>query len=357
MNSSCRRLFVPFYKVLLGLALLQGGPALAFTLIELPETGPAPVPGNSITDTETLDTQVLPVTSALGTHLQGVFRGFAAPRGDGAGAGDGGLQSLWVNTSYTDFENTFSRTAYDGATHLLLAGLDFTLSENVLLGLALSTENTDIDTLFNFGNQEVEGVTIAPYFGWLITDNLSLDISLGKTDTDTDQYRTVGTIEILPGPVLVNSITAVTSSPSGERKFTALNLNGFWSAGNWHYGARLGHLSASSDQDGYTESDGTAVEASSVDLKQTQLGGDVAYGSGSSQLFLGVTLLKDSSTEEIQFPGGEQPSDDDDSLLIGLGWRYYGGDGVSAILEWSTRDGKDDYSEDGVSASLRFDFD
>jgi hypothetical protein len=346
------------FKALFGLMLLHASNAIAFTLIP-PPLEEELIPGITVTDAGILDTQVQPVTSALGSHLQGVFRGLLIPRGGAAGAGDSGFQGIWVNSSYTEFENSFSRTRFDGNTHMLLAGLDFSLSEKIIYGLVLGTERGDIDTTFNRGNLETDGSIIAPYLGWLISDNWSLDLSLGRNDLDIDQFRTeiVTTFDTSSPPAVLITQTpeVVSSSPTSERGFENVNINGFWATGNWNFGARVGYLSASNDQDSYVESNGDVIEATKFELEQTQIGADIAYGSA-SQVFLSAAMLKDSSSETVEFSSGEQPSDDDSSLLVALGWRYYGEDGVSAVFELNTRDGKDDYSENSASFTLRRDF-
>lgn len=352
-------LYRHFVKALLALLLCYAGNASAFTLIPLPDEEDL-APSNTVTDADTLETQVQPVTSAVGTHLQGVFRGLVLPEGGGAGAGDSGFQGVWVNSSYTRFENSFTRTRFDGASELLLAGFDFSLSENFLYGLALGSERGDIDTTFNMGNQETKGAMITPYLGWLISDNWSFDLSLGSSDIDTQQFRTeiVTTIDAsAPPTLLITQLPeTVRSKFSSKRDFTAANINGFWANGDWHFGARLGYVSVTNKQDRYTETDDTVVEAAKFELKQTQFGGDIGYGS-QSQVYLGAVMMRDSSSETVEFTSGEQPPDDADSLLISAGWRYYGKDGVSALLELNTRDGKEKYSEDTVLFTLRCDFD
>jgi hypothetical protein len=254
----------------------------------------------------------------------------------------------------------------------LLVGFDFTVAEHHLLGIALSTEKSDIDTTFNNGNQEIKGTTIAPYYGWSISDHWSLDISVGHSELDVDQFRiplldTV-TVTVVPGPIaspddlivlgLAPAGVPIRSSTSSERDFSMLNVNGFWTVGDWSLGARAGYISTENTQDRYTESGGSAgfsVPADTIELKQTQLGGDIAFG-GVSLVFLSGVLVKESDSVELSLGAGEQPANDDDSLLITAGWRYYGEDGVSAVLEWNTREGKEDYAEKSVSFTLRFDF-
>lgn len=353
-------------KVLSALCLLQGSNVASAAVIvpeippdlvpESPNGLPLPgleglevediVPGSLITDVDTVETQVQPVVSGIQQHLRNVFRAFAAPQGGGASAEDGLAHSFWVNYNSTDFENTFSRTRFDGAGDLMMLGYDLAFAENHVLGVALGSEKTEIDTQFNNGGLETEGSTITPYYGWLFSDNWSVDLAFGRTDLDTDQFR------VLPEGLGPLSGTRVTSSASAERSFTTVNLNGFWTIGDFSLGSRLGYLSTKNEQDAYTESDGSEVAAGSLELKQTQLGADIAYG-GRSQPYLGLTLMKDSSSERLVFPSGEQPAADDESLQLAAGWRYYG-ESFSATLEWNKRDGKEQYEEDALWFMLRY---
>ncbi|HEX5054958.1 MAG TPA: autotransporter outer membrane beta-barrel domain-containing protein [Gammaproteobacteria bacterium] len=357
MTFSLRNLL----KLLSTLYLLQGIPAWA-GLISIPEIPvdilPSDAPaipgvdaedfiaGTVVTDVDTVEAQVQPVSSAVSEHLHNIFRFQAAPvQGDGAGAGEPG-QSFWLNYNSTDFENTFERTAFDGSSELALLGYDLALTENHLVGLAIGSESTEIDTAFNNGEMETEGLTVTPYYGWLISDNWSFDLSFGYSELDTDQFR------VVPEGLGTLSGTTITSGTSSERSFATANLNGFWTLGDFSFSSRLGYLSMRNDQDAYIESDGTEVPSASLEFEQTYIGADVAWGRR-SQPFLGVTMMKDSSSDKVVFASGEQPSDDADSLQLAAGWRYYG-DSVSAMLEWSKRDGKEEYLEDGLWFILRF---
>ncbi len=305
------------------------------------------VPGQIVTDLDTIEVQVQPLTSSISAHLRSVFWTFSRPPHGGSAGDDDYYQGIWLNGSSTDFENTFARTAFEGSSDLHMLGYDLGIFEDHLVGVAIGSEKTDIDTSFNEGKVQTEGSTVALYYGWLISDRWSLDVSMGRSDLDTEQFRTVPEGMAPPG-------TRVTGETSTERSFTSANFNGFWTLWRLSLGARLGYFGTRHDQDAYIESDDTAVDGSILEYEQAYIGGDVAYGER-SQPFLGVTLLKDLSSEPLQFPSGEQPVNDEDSLQLVAGWRYYGENGVSTILEWNKRDGKDDYLEDLISFTLRFD--
>ncbi len=360
-------------RQLAGLAiLLWANNALAFTIIEIPDEEDAP--GASIADAISLGAQFRPLAAALRSHAEAKLRrdasreaatggdvfahsGYADTASDASfievanhGGGQGILQSVWLSSSLTDFDNDFSRTRFDGKTHLLLAGLDITVSERYVWGIAFGYETTTIDTEFNSGGQEIDGFNLSPYFAYLLSDTWSVDVSLSLGSYDTKQTR--GEVAVLPGPVLV--VDNVDSDFSSERQFLASNLTYSAPRGNWFLTGWLGLLAGDKEQDDYTESDATEVEGQELDIERWYLGGEAAYGHDVSETYFGLIYEKDQDVNEIEFAAGEQPENDDDSVLLTVGWRYFGSD-VTADIELSTRLGQDDTSESSIATTLRID--
>ena len=251
----------------------------------------------------------------------------------------------WASYSYTDFENEFAPTAFDGRRHGGLAGLDVSPWEAVLFGLAVGYEDNDIDTDFNRGNEQTEGYTVAPYFGALLTDTWSVSFSFGYSNLDTDQFRT----DPATG-------ARVTSAPEHDRWFGMLNLNGLTTVGPWILGGQIGLLYAQDEQDAFIESDGTAVAEFKSKLGQWNLGGDVAYSFGAWEPFVRATYENDFSLTKVGVIGGPQPAFDDDDVLVGVGLRYFGEKGLSGNLEYHTRLGREDFEEHNFTATLRYEW-
>ena len=264
----------------------------------------------------------------------------------GMNAGDNAyLMGAWASYSYTDFENNFIATAFDGTRHGGLGGVDISPWDSVLLGLAVGYEDNNIDTDFNRGEQETDGFTIAPYFGYVFTDTWSVDFSFGYSSLDTDQFRT------LPG-----TTTRVTSSPDHDRWFGMLNLNGLTVYGNWIIGGKIGLLYASDTQDAFIESDGTTVAEFESELGQWNIGADVAYSFEQFEPFARVQYENDFSQTVIEVIGSPQPSLDDDDVLLGFGVRYFGMNNLTGNLEFTTRQGREDYDEYDITATLRYEW-
>ena len=265
----------------------------------------------------------------------------------GLNAGDGVISyGAWLSYSYSDFDNDLSSTALDGERHSVLGGFDFAPWESTVLGIAVGYESSDIDTTFNRGNVEADGYTIAPYFGYLLTDTWSVDFSFGYSSIDYDQFRTA--------PV---TGTRVTSSTDADRWFGAFNLNGVTYYNNWILGGRVGTLWAKNEVDAFTESDTTSVADLRTKLGTWSIGGDVAYSYGDFEPFVRATYEQDYSMTEIAVTTGPQPDNDRDDVLLAAGVRYFGANnGISGYLDWTRRLGRENFDEDTFTASIRVDF-
>lgn len=363
---------------ILGCALLlYGSTALAFTLIILPPpTQQQGSSSNTITDATTLETQVQPIAGTIRAQLLSHLRpkasakvarvggmlaanAYASSRSDvdylaaapgdssGAGSGIGGdSESLWISGTTNSLENEFSRTAFYGATHNLLVGADLTRSDKYVLGVSVGHEASNYVTTFNTGNEKTRGFNLNPYFALLLSDSWSVDLIAGYGDFNTKQSRTA---VALPG-ILV----PVGSEFSSKRGFVSTNLTNVSTWGDWKLTGSLGYLGTRREQDAYVETDGTSVASSKQTAKQWNLLGEIAYGRGNSETFLGALYENTKDPQKVVFATGEQPANDPDSVLLSAGWRHFG-KGLTANFMFSSRVAQEQVKEYGFSMVLRVD--
>ncbi len=313
-------------------------------------------PGSSVTDALLFNIQIQNSITGISNRVTGAvnaLRSFFTPRFSdnqfnmegamGLNAGDGieVPYGIWGNYSYTNFENDFSSTAFDGSTHSFLGGMDFNIWKNTVMGVALGYDSTGLDTSFNGGNQDAKSYTIAPYFGWVMSDILSMDVNLGYSYVDYDQVRTAGG-------------TSISSTPSADRFFGSLNLNAISFIDRWIIGGRVGLLYARSTIDEYTESNGATVLESSVRVGTISIAGDVAYSFNEWEPFVNLSYQYDYSLQRVV--ATPQPANDINDLLFTAGVRYFEKSGISGNLEYSKRFLRDNFDEDRISITLRMDY-
>ena len=353
---------------ILGWALLSyGSSALAFTLIV-----PGQEPSNVVTDTFTLQTQITPIAGAIRSQILGLRRpggsqrtaqlgGVQLAANDRSGSssdasaawganGPGNPQSLWISTTIDSLENTFTPTAFYGATQNVLIGYDVTRSSKYVLGISGGYEASNFVTKFNSGNEKTGGYNLNPYAAWLISDAWTLDLIAGYGKFNTSQSRTIGTGAL--------TTAAVDSDFSSKRSFASTNLTNIASSGNWKLTSSLGYLWSKRDQNAYDENGptGFSVDESKQTSKQWNLMEELAYGSGNSETYFGARYEDIRNYQKVEINGGlgEQPANDPTSVLLTLGWRYFA-KGLTASFVFSGRVSQEQVKEHGFAMVLRAD--
>ena len=292
------------------------------------------------------------VRRGRGTGATDLGDGFMLQGGSGIAAGDGFASPLgaWVSYTYADFENDFAPTAFDGDRHTGFAGLDFNPVEDFIVGVALGYESADQQTLFNGGESQTDGFTVLPYIGYAFSDTFSLDVSMGYTAVDIEQFRLFGGDRI-------------SSEVDADRFFWGGNLNGNRQIGNWFLSGRVGVIWAREYQDSYTETNEatgalTTVGEQTFKLGQWRAGGEAAYTFGAWEPYASATYQRDYSATQFSIAGGgPQPSNDRDDVLFSAGVRYFGRNNLTGFFEYNRIISRDNYEEGNYSLILRYDFD
>ncbi|NNM00627.1 MAG: autotransporter outer membrane beta-barrel domain-containing protein [Gammaproteobacteria bacterium] len=292
------------------------------------------------------------VRRGRGTGATDLGDGFMLQGGSGIAAGDGFASPLgaWVSYTYADFENDFAPTAFSGDRHTGFAGIDFNPVEDFIFGLALGYESADQSTAFNGGESQTDGFTVLPYVGYAFNDTFSVDVSMGYTAVDIEQFRIFGGERI-------------SSEVDADRFFWGGNLNGNRQLGNWFLSGRIGMIWAREYQDAYQETNEAtgallSVGEQTFKLGQWRVGGEAAYTWNDWEPYASATYQRDYSATQFSIAGtGPQPSNDRDDLLFSAGIRYFGSNNLSGFFEYNRIISRDNYEEDNFSLLLRYDFD
>ena len=266
--------------------------------------------------------------------------------------------SVWGSFNRNNLDDDFFNTSYDSDTNSFLVGADIQPQDNMVAGIAIGYEDTDVDTIFNSGEQDQDGITIAGYFGYLINDNFSIDASAGYTSVEYDQSRIATGVD--PNFFTVAGST-VSSEFDADRYFIAGNVNGFWVHNNWLLGANAGLVWGEEDQDDFTESSG-AISAGfagqDFETGLLRIGGNVAYDNQSGFTpYFGLEYLNEFERDDIVLsPGLAQPENDEDEFVLTLGVSYFGNQSISGDINVNVSVGRDDIDNRNAYLMLRTEF-
>ncbi len=284
---------------------------------------------------------------------------------DGTGLNAGGTFNnigVWISALGSVTDNDFVFTPFDNTNRGVQAGVDFTPTENSILGISLGYSSDDTETPFNGGDLETDTVTGMVYGAMSLGQHFSVDATLGYSDLSTDERRlSAGVAGFTSDPFrTLPAGTQISGEIDSERWFGTINLNGFWTVQHLLLEGQVGYLYTETDQDSFTETGGSISATASGEtyvLSQWHVGATVGYDFGTFlEPYAGVDYSYDISREEVKVaPGLQQPANDRSGMMVRLGMRYYGDNGVSAALEWSTNALRQDIDSNSLLLNLRVD--
>ena len=169
--------------------------------------------------------------------------------------------NAWIKGNYRFYDGDGS--SFDGDTIDVLAGIDYRVSDSVVIGLAGGYGVTDFDTLTGgtSGAFEADGYTAGAYMGIRLGDNAQFDTLAAYTYSDYE-----------------NRVGAVTGEFSAHRVTVGARLKGtFESAGGFFIEPGVRVLYAEERQDAYTDSAGVRQSSLTIRAGRVSAGPKVGY--------------------------------------------------------------------------------
>ena len=286
----------------------------------------------------------------------------------------GGL-SLWTNVTSSNFENdqTFSTVradsnSFDGDASAVTFGLDKRFG-NIVVGLAYTSFDSDIDVDVNGGNIKTEGETIGLYVG-LNTGPLQVSVGAGQGEYEIDTTRRdLGSDQTISA----NDVTA-------DVTYYHVGLSGELNRGKLSFRPRVAYRNFDLDLPAFTDivpddsntlatdtlgtaNESVAGKTYSSDMSEAGLSIAVATG-GKLVPFFDVAYINEETTAAAY--NNEVSADAANADLDASapdGYLAYGGgvilnlqgrlSGYLSIMETTNRE---DYSETTLSGSLKLKF-
>lgn len=310
--------------------------------------------------------------------------------GDDDPAGPGGRVGVFLNgrVGSGSKDTTSLEAGYDVDTTGLTAGVDYRISDQFVIGTALSYGSTDADFDSNAsglsgGSTESDGYSLALFTSWY-GERHYLDViaSFGQLDVESRRRisYTLGFDPANPDPALGQLTTDWDATASGDTESDLFSIGaGFgydFGSGPWRFGPTLAISYLKADVDGFTERGAPGLELSFGDQEgeslQLEAGFDVGYAASMSWGVLSPYARasyvseqeNDSQVIDVRFvsdPLGTVfavQSDEPDTSFFrwGIGLSALFANGVSAFIDYDSIASLDtiDYGE--VSAGVRFTF-
>ena len=250
-------------------------------------------------------------------------RRFALP-GQGqtgaAGAAGGSLWNAWVAFSQNKVGYSFQPLQTSGTINAGVVGVDYTLANRMIVGVAVASDKSDIALNFNGGTLKGTGWTIAPYLAVPLNRNLALDATLGVGRAKVDANG-----------------AGLTASFNADRTIGSIGLTYRDTIGNWQLSGRGAFLAVSDKLGAYTLSNGTFVQGGSVDIQQLRFGGQAGYKINNSVTpYVGLTYVYDVRRPDQQPVGGQSAANDRDAWVPMIGLRFSSGGAVYGGVQYSS---------------------
>jgi len=167
--------------------------------------------------------------------------------------------SAWTETTYSGFTRS-GPASTSGHAGVVTGGLDYRVSQPLIVGVMLGYEDQKFDTTFNGGYLRGSGPTVAPYASWQVFAPVTLNVSAGRGFLDYSMSDGSGV-----------------GNYDARRDFVSASLVGNWQSGPWRFTPRANYYYARENHDAYTDSNGAAVGASTIKVGQASAGPEVGY--------------------------------------------------------------------------------
>lgn len=268
----------------------------------------------------------------------------------GAAAGDG-LEGLgvWVNFAWAGIKETSAAAGTEGNSFTGVAGVDYSLTDKLLVGAAVSVSGSGFDSRTSDLETDEVSFGINPYLAYRLSDVWTIDAIAGLSTGSADSERSAGTIK---GDYAVN------------RYFVATNISLLNEWERFAFTASGGMLWAQSFEDAFVESDGTQVGSRRSDLGTLRFSFQPSYLfdlDPETGLFLEPYLRGEFSYDivmsKVNTPTGVTDHPNDRSaFVVGGGLNVFSDGFFSGNLEASTVVGREKYREVNVLGTVRMSF-
>jgi outer membrane autotransporter protein len=231
--------------------------------------------------------------------------------------------------------NTATNDRTTGRVHSALFGIDHRVTDDLLLGVAFSVENSNVQLKTQTSRQRGNGGLVSPYAAYILSDTLIVDaqITMGRVDRNLERNRATG---------------QTTGNYASRRLGAATNLTTYFPVEGYDLRSSIGYAYNVDRPDDFLLDDQTRVDLGTTRLGQVISNHEVSFGTGDGLVpYAGILLEYDTTRAS---------SADRFGSVLSVGVRYGTGTDLSLGAYASTEIGRPNQSTTvlGVNARLSF---
>jgi hypothetical protein len=166
----------------------------------------------------------------------------------------------FAEMSYSHLRSREAGGEYVGDVKNGVAGIDYKIQPNLLIGLAAGYEFSAFKTIYNAGWLDGQGLTLAPYLGYAF-ENFVLDLTVGHSWLAYDTLRGTG--------------GATYGSYNAERNFVTSNLTATYGWQGLRLAPSIGLLYARETAEAYIDSRGAQQGEVTSQMGRASIGGEI----------------------------------------------------------------------------------
>jgi hypothetical protein len=247
----------------------------------------------------------------------------------------------WVAYSQNRVGYSFEPLQSSGTVNLGMVGVDYTLANNMVVGVALAGDRTDITMNGSAltGSLKGSGYTISPYLGMPLGKAWVFDatVGFGRTKIDTVQFGNTGSFRT-------------------DRTMGSVGLSYRQAIGKWQLTGRGAVLAVEDRLGSFTMSNGTFNPDGRVNLSQLRISGQAGYNLGQVVPYVGLSYIYDIRRPDQAPVAGQSAANDRDAWAPSIGVRFSSGGALYGGLQYTTEKSRSQVKNNQIlfNLGLRF---
>ncbi len=281
-----------------------------------------------------------------------------------------------------DKDSTILESGFRFNTYEITGGIDYRLTDKIILGAALSYANSDIDINSDGGDSDTDGVTMSLYGTYYVNDSFYIDgiVSLGFNDFDNERRIAYSIASLTSGTTVVNQ--TMDSDTDGIQQSYSLGCGYDFNHKALTFGPYGRVTYTRTDIDDFTESASAPgapgsewrlrVESQEIKSFTSKFGAQAAYAIstkwcvltqqarvewvhefGDNSRHIDARFIEDAGATPFTTKTDDP---DEDSLNFGIGISAVFTEGKTAFFDFEKLAGYDDWSSNTVTFGVRCEF-